>query len=98
MKTICNTVAAIFGALALALLLAPNSKAQCATFPRQGVAPADWHVQPGQTQPRLLRAAFASNDEANARDEGRLDEATIVGFWHFKFVSIGSAGIPDNTE
>src|SRR6202044_1512416 len=94
----CNIVAAIFGGLALALMLAPNSKAQCATFPRQGVAPADWIVQPGQSQPRLLRAAFTSNDEPNARDEGPSDEETIIGFWHFKFVSIGSAGIPDNTE
>jgi hypothetical protein len=98
MKTSFNAIAAALGGLALALLLAPNSKAQCATFPRQGVAPADWHAQSGQSQPRLLRAAYTSNDEANARDESRSDEATIVGFWHFKFVSIGSAGIPDNTE
>jgi hypothetical protein len=98
MKTSCNTIAAIFGGFALALLLAPNSKAQCATFPRQGVAPANWQMQPVQSEPRLLRAALTSNDEANGRGESNSDDGTIVGFWHFKFVSIGSAGIPDNTE
>jgi len=98
MKTRYQAFTAAFGGLALALLFAPNSIAQCGKFPRQGVAPADWHAQPGQPQPRLLRAAYTSNDEAKASDDSRQDETTIVGFWHFKFVSIGSSGIPDNTE
>jgi hypothetical protein len=98
MKKSYKALAAAFSGFALALLFVPNSTAQCAAFPRQGVAPADWHTQPGQSQPRLLRAAFTSNDEAKGSDESRLDEATVVGFWHFKMVSIGSAGIPDNTE
>ena len=78
MKTSFNAIAAALGGLALALLLAPNSKAQCATFPRQGVAPADWHAQSGQSQPRLLRAAYTSNDEANARDESRSPAISVV--------------------
>ena len=27
-----------------------------------------------------------------------MEEAGIVGFWHVKFVSKGSEGIPDGTE
>lgn len=83
-KTSFKTLAATFGALVVAFLLVPSSTAQCGGLRQPLPSHASWNLQLGQ--PRLLPAAFDS------------DEASIVGFWHFKFVSRGSSGIPDGTE
>jgi hypothetical protein len=101
MKTSYKAVAATFSGLALALLFIPNSTAQCGRYPRQGIAPANWHLQSGPAhsgQARLLQTAYVTTEDENAREERFSGEAAIVGMWHFKFVSIGTTGIPDNTE
>ena len=90
MKTSYRTLAVTFGALALALLFVPNSTAQCGGIRNPAATHASWHYQLGQ--PRLLRVASGSIDDLLDGNPG------IVGFWHFKFVSQGSAGIQDGTE
>jgi hypothetical protein len=89
MQRTYRTLAAIFGALALALVFAPNSSAQCGALRTLTPTPASlrYHL----AAPRLLQAAFLKVKD----DE---DDAGIVGFWHVKFVSKGSAGIPDGAE
>ncbi len=84
MKTTYRTLALAFGALALAFSFAPSAAAQCGGYPQAKVSHSSWNYQPGQA--RFLQAAYLN------------DEAGIVGFWHVKFVSVGSAGIPDGTE
>lgn len=75
------------GLAACALVMAGVAKAECGRV--AGAMPASVHLQ--AAAPRFLRAAFLE-------DEGNEDKASIVGFWHVKFVSKGSAGIPDGTE
>jgi hypothetical protein len=85
MKTTHSTLAGMFGALLLALLIVPSSHAQCGGL-RQ-TAPADWHPQLGQA--RLLRTALTNRNDYD--DDG----VSIVGFWHVKFISDGiTTGIP----
>jgi hypothetical protein len=88
MKTTYRTLGLAFGALALAFSFAPNAAAQCGGYPRTKASHSSWQYQTGQA--RLLQAAFVPNDS--------LDDAGIVGFWHVKFVSVGTAGITDGTE
>jgi hypothetical protein len=90
MKTSYRTLTAAFGAIVLALLFVPSSTAQCGGIRLPGVTHSSWHFQPGQA--RLLRAGFVTIDDRYD------DNASIVGFWHVKFVSIGSPGIRDKTE
>ena len=73
----------VVGALLLTLSLAAPAMAQC------GGAPSSHHVSwhPQFRQPGLQLAAFTTDD--------RDDDASIVGFWHVKFLSDGiSTGIP----
>jgi hypothetical protein len=85
-----KTCAATFGVFALALLFVPNCSAQCGGMRQPAPSHSSWNPQLGQAH--LLRAALLTIDD---RDD---DEAGIVGFWHVKFVSQGSTGIPDGTE
>jgi hypothetical protein len=94
MKTSCGNLAVTFIALAVALLFVPSSIAQCGgirQLQRQPMgAPGNGHVQ--SSGAHLTQAGFVT-----ASDSG--DDGTgIVGFWHVKFVSEGSQGIPDGTE
>jgi len=86
--------AVIFGALIVSLALAPSCIAQCGALSRP-LQPRlnHWTIEKGPI--RLLPAAFQAADEQNG-SFGR--EPSIVGFWHVKFVSKGSAGIMDGTE
>jgi hypothetical protein len=84
MKTTYRTLALAFGALALAFSFAPNASAQCGGYPQTKASHSSRNYQPGQA--RFLQAAYVN------------DDGGIVGFWHVKFVSVGSAGIPDGTE
>jgi hypothetical protein len=96
MKTWCRALAATGVAVLVGLLFVPNASAQCGGvrlpghLGEAGATHANWYLPAGEV--RLVPAAFAL-----AGDRGG-EEAGIVGFWHFKFVSQGSAGIPDGTE
>jgi hypothetical protein len=81
MKTSYKTLITIFGALLLALLCEPGSRAQCGSYQKAAVG-GTWFAQPGQAM--LVHAALNNDDHYN--------EAGIVGFWHFK-MSIGGQTI-----
>ncbi len=90
MRASYRTLAITFGALAFALLYVPNSAAQCLGWQPPQANHGSPHSQPGQAH--LQQTAFVTiNDQQGGN-------AAIVGFWHVKFVSEGSKGIPDGTE
>jgi len=85
--TAASVAVSACGALAVALLFAPNAQAQCGAYRSPLAHPSALYYQFGQ--PRLLRAGFATNDGWDDTS------AAIVGFWHVKFISDGvSSGIP----
>jgi hypothetical protein len=90
MKTSYRKLAVTFAALAMALLFVPNSFADCGGIRPPNAAPGNGHSQTGQAH--LLQAGYTTISESQG------DGAGIVGFWHVKFVSEGSQGIPDGTE
>jgi len=74
----------ILGALLLTLSLSAPASAQCGGTP-QGHH-VSWHPQ--FRQPGLQLASFTKNDDHWG------DEASVVGFWHVKFISDGvSSGL-----
>jgi hypothetical protein len=89
-KRILPIAASVF---VLALSVLPNAVAQCGGLRSSLVHPSNWHPQYGQA--RLLRMALVAPAGQDDPDSG---SQTIVGFWHVKFVSEGSEGIPDGTE
>jgi hypothetical protein len=93
MKTALKTLAGTVGAIALALLLAPNSNAQCGGLPPKLMHPAAWQSQAGPA--RLLRAAYTNDDRENPKTDTSTEP--IVGFWHVKFIAKGNAEPPDGT-
>ena len=93
MKASYKALAATFGMLGLALLLVPHCSAQCGGLGRPMTSHSSWQPQPGQI--RLLPVSFATGDVGEDRDD---NDASIVGFWHVKFVSKDSKGVPDGTE
>lgn len=90
MKTSSKTLTITLATLALALWFVPNSSAECGGIPQSQVFPMAWHSASGRA--RLLQAAFVTGDPQSGQD------AAIVGFWHVKFFSEGSAGIMNGTE
>jgi hypothetical protein len=81
------------GFVGLALLMAAvSAQAQCGGLGKLGSTHTAWHPQLGQA--RLLRASFVTVSDPEFSHE----EAPIVGFWHVKFTSEGSKGIPDGAE
>jgi hypothetical protein len=93
MKTFCKALAASFGALAVGLLLVPSATAQCGFYQRPAATHASWDGHGDQV--RLVRAGLFADDDETATV---VDDNSIVGFWHVKFISEGTKGIPDGTE
>jgi hypothetical protein len=86
MRTSLKTLATAFGALAVALLLAPSSFAQCNGLRQLLPTHTSWQPQLGQG--RLLRTAHAATN-------GGIDlfdsVEPIVGLWHVKFMAGSNA-------
>ena len=76
-------------ALALATMFAPYAHAGCGLY-RPVPHPAAW--QPQIASPRLVLADFADDEDANSH------RPTIVGTWKEKWISQGSALLPDGAE
>jgi hypothetical protein len=81
MKINFKALAATLGAVMLTTVAVPNASAVCGSAGRPSVTHSSWHSQYGEA--RLLAVSE--------------HEAAITGFWHFKFASKGTAGIPDGT-
>ena len=92
MKTNYRWFAVMLGALGLTLSMVPTGAAQCLSGSQPPATHRSWHSRPGRLQ--LLPAAFVRVDDGDDHDE---NDASIVGFWHQKLISQGSAGIPDGT-
>jgi hypothetical protein len=98
MKARFGKLAVTFITLAVALLLVPSSFAQCGgirQLQRQPMHQPMTAPGNGSTQPdgaHFMQAGFVTINDS--QDDG----TGIVGFWHVKFVSEGSQGIPDGTE
>ena len=84
MKFSCGKLAATFGALVLALVCAPSSRAQCGIYQKAALHSSGY----GQSA-MLFRAALINDDHYN--------EPSIVGFWHFKML-IGKNVIDGGTQ
>jgi hypothetical protein len=89
-KRVLPIAASIF---VLALSLMPNAVAGCGGFGSSLAHPSNWHPQYGDA--RLLRMALVAPAGQGEQDNG---DQSIVGLWHVKFVSSGSAGIKSGTE
>jgi hypothetical protein len=87
MLTSYRTLAGTFGALVFTLFLVPNASAGCGGIGQPLPSHISWHSQVGNAQLAPASLLMVSDGEAG-----------IVGFWHVKFVSKGSEGIPDGTE
>ena len=83
-----------FGAASIALLFVPNAIAQCGGIRPAAVTHAS--LQPQTAQARLLRAAYSPAAMQDQEDEAA--SASIVGFWHVKFIAEGDKTIPNGTE
>ena len=94
MKTNLRKFAPALGALVVALLLTPVSRAACGGIDLTKVlhTPA---VHPQAIGPASQLGRLGSGGE---EERGNNSDPAIVGFWHVKFVSEGSTGIPDKTE
>jgi hypothetical protein len=95
MRSMIRTVAVTFGTLMVATVLAVNTRAQC------GVS--DGPMTSNTATALLLRAAPLKAATAIASAQSSQSQqvapvgAAIVGFWHVKFISKGTTGIPDGT-
>jgi hypothetical protein len=89
---IFRSILAASGAAVLALTLAPIAHAQCGGLRALHTAHTSWNQQLRTGQAQLVSAAFVTVSDHEREDED------IVGFWHVKFISEGSEGIPDGTE
>ncbi len=82
MKTICTLTTRVLGLLLLGTFLTTTALAQCAnTGPIPKFQSQSWH--PGDATASLLSVSDYVDP--------------ITGMWHVKFISEGSAGIPDGT-
>jgi hypothetical protein len=84
MKTSFKTFVCTFGAVVLALLCAPASKAQCGAYQKSALHNS-WSSQPAMLFPAALV------------DDDRSREPSIVGFWHIK-MSVGTNVIDAGTQ
>ncbi len=93
MKIHLKKYAPALGALVAALLLVPVSRAQCGGINLKTLAGgASIHPQLAGPGSQLAR-----NGLPGGGDRGWDNTQAIVGFWHVKFLSEGSTGIPDGT-
>jgi hypothetical protein len=81
-------ITSVLGALAMALVFAPNAHAGCGLYHHVSLD-TSLGQQPGSTH--ILRIGFD-------QDSAPSSEVTIVGTWKEHWISEGSDGIPDGTE
>jgi hypothetical protein len=93
MKIHLRKYAPALGAFVAALLLVPASQAQCGGINLKTLAGgAAIHPQLAASGSQLARYGSPADQYRGWDDDG-----AIVGFWHVKFISEGSTGIPDGT-
>jgi hypothetical protein len=95
MRTTIRAIAVTFGMLMMATVVAVNARAQCGA--------SDGPMTSNTATALLMHSApvKATTATATAQASATLVAApvgaAIVGFWHVKFISKGTTGIPDGT-
>ena len=95
MRTTIRAIAVTFGMLMMATVVAVNARAQCGA--------SDGPMTSNTATALLMHSApvKATTATATAQASATLVAAPvgapIVGFWHVKFISKGTTGIPDGT-
>jgi hypothetical protein len=95
MRTTIRAIAVTFGMLMMATVVAVNARAQCGA--------SDGPMTSNTATALLMHSApvKATTATATAQASATLHTAPvgapIVGFWHVKFISRGTTGIPDGT-
>jgi hypothetical protein len=84
MKLKYRLITGILGAITTAFVCLPHSLAQCGGMRQPALVHSSLVLRAGQ--PRLLQASEDSTAPG------------IIGFWHVKFITKDSPGIPDGTE
>jgi len=94
MKKIIRTMSVLFGVVLVTTFLALNANAQCGASDGPAATVAATSLLERPVPPRNASHTTA---QPAASLEGKAEEVSIVGFWHVKFVSEGTPGIPDGT-
>ena len=92
MKTMIRTLSVVFGVFLLATFSGLNANAQCG--PSDGPSTSATNLL---ARSASLRGASHASFRLASNRENKNEDASIVGFWHVKFVSEGTTGIPDGT-
>jgi len=92
MRTMIRTLSVVFGVFLLATFSGLNANAQCG--PSDGPSASATNLL---ARSASLRGASHASFRLASNRENKNEDASIVGFWHVKFVSEGTTGIPDGT-
>jgi hypothetical protein len=95
MKNMIRTVAVTFGMLMVATVLAVNTRAQCGAS--DGPMTSNTAIALLMRADPLKAATATASAQSSQSQQVAPVGATIVGFWHVKFISKGTTGIPDGT-
>jgi hypothetical protein len=94
MKATMKNINAMIGIGMLGACLAPQAYAGCSSLDLPSVP----HAAPQTPAPAPPRAGFVRVDYRSfANDFWGQDDAAIVGLWKIRFISKGTAGVPDGT-
>jgi len=94
MKEMIRTMSVVFGIVLVATFFALNTNAQCGASDGQVTTAAATSLL--ERSAPLLNASQTRAQPAVSQQR-KTEEVSIVGFWHVKFVSEGTTGIPDGT-
>jgi len=94
MKQMIRTMSVIFGVVLVATFFALNTNAQCGASDGQVTTAAATSLLERSAP---LRNASQTRAQPAVSQQRKTEEVSIVGFWHVKFVSEGTTGIPDGT-
>ena len=94
MRKMIRTTSVVFGVVLMATFFALNTNAQCGASDGPATSAAATNLLMRSASLRI--ASHTSLRLAPSR-ENKTEDVSIVGFWHVKFVSEGTTGIPDGT-
>src|SRR5947208_13320831 len=93
MKKMIRTMSVVCGVVLRPTFFALNTKAQCGASDGQVTTAAATNL----LERWALRNASQTRAQPAVSQQRKTEEVSIVGFWHVKFVSEGTTGIPDGT-
>jgi hypothetical protein len=94
MKKMIRTMSVVFGVVLVATFFALNTNAPCGASDGQVTTAAATSLLERSAP---LRNASQTRAQPAVSQQRKTEEVSIVGFWHVKFVSEGTTGIPDGT-